>query len=153
MHKRKIKNPLHFSSSPENVVSVGKLSLKFGDNVSTRDRGTWNKMTYDTFWLTWDRELFQHTIQHLVSGLPETIVNELDLDKKHATLFTNIMNYFTKVTHNELKECQHVALVSPNMHFNDANDNHETVSNDSPEFFYKDHSLEMPRKYVQSIGA
>ena len=46
IHRIAIPNALHFLLSPVNVVSIGQLSLHFGDRISVGDKSTCIGTTY-----------------------------------------------------------------------------------------------------------
>ena len=50
-----------------------------------------------------------------------------------------------------MKEGQNAEAASPNVFFTDANDDHEYISNDSPELVDKKDSMSTPIKDAQSI--
>ena len=52
IHDVTIENALHFPTSPVNVISVGKLSSQYDDNVSSCDYGTLIKSTCNISWLS-----------------------------------------------------------------------------------------------------
>ena len=70
---------LCFLTSPENVVSIGNLSLSFGDGGY--DEETHTKSTQDKSWFSWDHSKYHSTIIHPPNGLTELMINEQELER------------------------------------------------------------------------
>ena len=77
-----IRSALYFPSSPVNVISIGKLSIGFGNGIG--DDGAFIKSTHNKSYFLWDKGNYHRTIIHLPSGLPGLVVNEDELIKKNA---------------------------------------------------------------------
>ena len=83
-----IKDALYFLISLVNIVSVSKLSLKYGDSMIVRDRVTQIKTTHGILWFSWDKEKSHRAILYPSSDLPEITINERMLESKQVSLFT-----------------------------------------------------------------
>ena len=87
LHKIKIPKAFYFPSSLVNVVSAGRLSVKFGDSVCTGDDGTCIKPTHNKSHFAQDNA-YHRTLSHPSSGLPEITTNEGSIEKDAACFFT-----------------------------------------------------------------
>ena len=72
----KIPNALYFPSSPVNILSSNKISINYGDGLSSSDDSTCVKTTCGRSDFAWDHDKYFKTIFHLDCGLPGIIVNE-----------------------------------------------------------------------------
>ena len=75
-YEYKLDDVIYNPKSPFNILSVGILSARFGNEHSTcDDEGTYIRSSANFSTFTWDQGRYTRTFSHSSDGLPELPVN------------------------------------------------------------------------------